>query len=359
MAHPADFPGPFRVASVIARIRSGLRSVVQGLKFSACVVMFAVDYGCCLARDRHTCSPRSYRLLRRLYATSHGRSQAIMAAPFQWRYPLVPLAAPAKLRGQVEQLDAQGYCGVRDPSEAVRGLCQELREHLSRCPAQEVFGEATVLPGGSRQAARLNYRRDAVAACSAAWQLIDALDLPEVAGLYLRCRPLITSVDCWQVVPIHPSPQAEALYSAAAQTFHYDMDWIKFVKFFIHLTDVDGASGPFEYVSGSHRHKHSAYYSDGRFDRLLGDPEVVVSLGPVGSVFAADTAGLHRDGRARGTASRLVLQVEFAVAAFGAKFQYDQALEACSRAIPWSTLPPSLTRDPRLLCLFQGSSGCC
>ena len=341
-------------------LRSVVRPVVQGLKFSACVVTFAVDYCCCMVRDRHTCSPRSYRLLRGLYATSHGRSQAILAAPFQWRYPLALSAPPAQVRAQVAQLDAQGYCSAREPSEAVRGLCQTLREHLSRCPVHQVLGEATVRPGGPRQAARLNYQRDAVAACSAAWQLIDALALPEVAGLYLRCRPLITSVDCWQVVPIDPSPQAEALYSAAAQTYHYDMDWIKFVKFFIHLTDVDdGASGPFEYVPGSHRHKHLAYYSDGRFDQLVGDPEVVVSLGPVGSVFAADTAGLHRDGRARGTASRLVLQVEFAVAAFGAKFQYNQALEACSRVIPWESLPPSFTRDARLLQLFQGVAGCC
>ena len=41
--------------------------------------------------------------------------------------------------------------------------------------------------------------------------------------------------------------------SEAAQMFHFDLDRIKWLKFFIYLTDVKINSGPHVYVSGTHK----------------------------------------------------------------------------------------------------------
>lgn len=131
------------------------------------------------------------------------------------------------------------------------------------------------------------------------------------------------------------------------------MDWIKFIKFFVNLTDVDDSHGPFEFVAGSHRVKNNGYFRDGRFEKFLEPSVLIKATGQQGSVFIADTSGIHRDGRAI-NGYRHVLQVEFAVSSFGAKFQYEKIYRECGISSPWDRLPSDLAQRKRLLALFQG-----
>ena len=41
----------------------------------------------------------------------------------------------------------------------------------------------------------------------------------------------------------------------SAQEFHFDLDSIKWLKFFIYLTDVEANTGPHIYVKGTHNSK--------------------------------------------------------------------------------------------------------
>jgi hypothetical protein len=197
------------------------------------------------------------------------------------------------------------------------------------------------------------HRRE-VAGSIYAWQIISELKMADIADLYLGCDPILTSIDSWFVVPLKEGGESAPIYSAAAQTFHYDMDWVKFIKFFVNLTDVGDCHGPFEFISDSHKAKNKGYYKDGRFESLLDQSALIKATGPTGSVLIADTSGIHRDGRAT-SGFRQVLQVEFAVSSFGAKFQYDSVYRECGQSVPWEILPAEMTRRKRMLRLFRGA----
>lgn len=321
------------------RLKAGFRKGVQ-----ACIhwALFVCDYFLCLVNDRHTATPASYARMRRLYSRTKGKSSRILSIPFQILHPPSKYNLVSDISEISATISRQGYCKL-NPTSDITIAAEILHRRLSLCSVQEVLQGfepgflyhdlEDALKSGEHNAARLAHDRRDVCLMPETWELIRKLNLREIASTYLRCDPILTSVDSWHVVPLRTSSESNALYSAAAQTYHYDMDWIRFLKVFINLTPAPMESGPFEYVAFSHDKKNKEYYRDGRFDRLL-DPtsEVVFASGGVGSCFFADTSGVHRDGRAS-TANRHVLQVEFAVSSFGSKFQYDDIYRHCREAV--------------------------
>jgi hypothetical protein len=69
-----------------------------------------------------------------------------------------------------------------------------------------------------------------------------------VAQSYLRARPIADVMAFWWTTAFNAQPSP-----AAAQYFHFDMDRIKWLKFFIYLTDVGPDAGPHAFIAGSHR----------------------------------------------------------------------------------------------------------
>jgi hypothetical protein len=144
----------------------------------------------------------------------------------------------------------------------------------------------------------------------------------DIAAAYLGCTPIFTQLAAWRSRH-DPEPSADDL-SDAAQLFHYDYDWPAFVKFFIYLTDVGPANGPFTFVVGTHENKR--HWNDGRRDdayiaSTYPDKAWAVT-GQAGDLIVADTVGYHKGERVR-EGERLMLQFEFAVSRIGASFQYD------------------------------------
>jgi hypothetical protein len=192
-----------------------------------------------------------------------------------------------------------------------------------------------------------------VVSSPATWQLIAESGICRIASDYLRCNPIITSVEIWHVAAIAQDSRAARLYSSSAQTYHYDLDWIRFIKFFVSLTNTGTSGGPFEFIPKTHRKKNKTYFNDGRFDQLPTEElDPVIAIDEHGSIFAADTCGIHRDGRALHGFSRHVLQVEFAVSALGAKFQYNDNYRTAAMHLPWNAIPHELKKE-RLLDLYR------
>ena len=116
----------------------------------------------------------------------------------------------------------------------------------------------------------------------------------------------------------------EQLQSRAAQLYHFDMDRLKFVKFFVYLSDVDSDRGPHCYVRGSHLRKPAELLKD---DRLSDDEilkhypasELIELTGKAGTMLAVDTRGLHK-GKPLETGDRLIFQVQFADSLFGQNY---------------------------------------
>ncbi|MBL8669665.1 MAG: class I SAM-dependent methyltransferase [Alphaproteobacteria bacterium] len=140
---------------------------------------------------------------------------------------------------------------------------------------------------------------------------------PAVSDAYLGAASTQSSHGMWWSVP--HSGRHEAL-SGAAQMYHFDKDFIRFLQFFVYLVDVDAGAGPHCFVRGTHRAKTEATWRDGRIsdaDVAATYPGKLVELtGKAGTVLAVDTLAFHK-GKLPTTSSRLVLQVVFANSLFG------------------------------------------
>ncbi len=140
-----------------------------------------------------------------------------------------------------------------------------------------------------------------------------------VAQQYVGARPVLDEINLWWSTAY--SSKADA---SAAQLYHFDMDRIRWLKFFIYLTDITTQSGPHCFVAGSHRTGGiPAHFLDRGYARIPDDevreaypPEDLIEFtGCSGTILAEDTRGLHK-GKPLLEGHRLVL--EFSSSMFGA-----------------------------------------
>ncbi|MGD1862385.1 MAG: phytanoyl-CoA dioxygenase family protein [Leptolyngbyaceae cyanobacterium] len=148
-----------------------------------------------------------------------------------------------------------------------------------------------------------------------------ALDsnLYELASAYLQTAAILDLIAMWWLLPYASTASTEA-----AQLFHFDMDRISFLKFFVYLTDVGPKNGPHTYVRGSHVYKPRHLFQDRRFndfeiEKSYGADKIDAITGSSGTIIAADTSGFHKGGVVD-LDSRLILQVEFASSLFGQNY---------------------------------------
>ncbi|MET3053296.1 phytanoyl-CoA dioxygenase family protein [Pseudomonas alkylphenolica] len=140
--------------------------------------------------------------------------------------------------------------------------------------------------------------------------------LLSVAAKYLGAPPQLMSVNMWWTFPVEASAEDKAKH---AHVFHYDLDDVRFVKFFFYLTDVDEGAGPHVYVKSSNRvikYKNSLFkskrFTDEEVVQAYGKDNVVQVLGAAGACLVEDTITLHK-GVTPTERARLILQFEYSI----------------------------------------------
>jgi hypothetical protein len=186
-------------------------------------------------------------------------------------------------------------------------------------------------------AVRYDIDEHEIMASAAAQRLVADPSVFTLAARYLDTTPVQDLVAMWWSTP------AEQASSAAAQLFHFDLDRFSFVKLFVYLTDVDDDTGPHVFVLGSHRAKprslrHDRRYSDAEVAAVFGSGRTIT--GPRGTVFLADTRGLHKGLELR-HGHRLVFQLQYSTSLFGAPY------ESVVIADPDAALVEAAERRPR------------
>lgn len=144
--------------------------------------------------------------------------------------------------------------------------------------------------------------------------------LLHIAQEYLGTKPIQDMVTMWWSTSFQKKAD-----SKAAQLFHFDMDRLKFIKFFIYLTDVSEKNGPHVYVKGSHRSLPPQLAKDTRFDDHLiesyyGKENIIKITGKKGTIIAADTRGIHK-GLPIIEGHRLIFQLQFSNSLFGQSYE--------------------------------------
>jgi hypothetical protein len=145
-----------------------------------------------------------------------------------------------------------------------------------------------------------------------------------IANDYLGTKPLLDLIVMWwsnSLKNINADEETKKLLkSSSAQMFHFDMDRLKFLKFFIYLTDVTENTGPHVYVKGTNNSIPKYIKQDGRYtDEFITENDgknIVEITGKAGSIIAVDTRGLHK-GKELEEGERLIFQLEFTNSFFG------------------------------------------
>lgn len=138
-----------------------------------------------------------------------------------------------------------------------------------------------------------------------------------VAQEYLGNAPMLDLVAMWWST----ANCKNADLSKSAQLYHFDMDRIRFLKFFIYLSDVDTNNGPHCYIQCSNRVKAPGVRRDGRIldeelHRHYPEDAFKEITGPIGTILAVDTSGFHK-GKPLESGERLIFQMEFSTSMFG------------------------------------------
>ena len=145
-----------------------------------------------------------------------------------------------------------------------------------------------------------------------------------IASEYFKSRPVFSSVSQWWSFP-HSTKGDTA---TSAQEYHFDMDRIKWLKFFIYLTDVTPENGAHYFVRGTHRtgsqpealrRKDYRRIADAEIAQHFPAEDIVQMSGQKGAMFVEDTRGYHK-GNPLKQGHRLLIDVEYADSLFGTSY---------------------------------------
>ena len=281
-----------------------------------------------------TTPDEAYSSMRRLYRKTNGRFNDAMGSickaihrkrPFDLSQSIFSNADDAEVKTAANSLRDDGFY-VFDrklPEE----YCKKLLDYSLTQPGVSVAAQ----PGDSNstnpifdrenpQAIRHQFQADNLFKDETVQKLATDPYFFAIAQEYLGFNPVFDVLAMWWSAPTRD----HQLQSRAAQLYHFDMDRLKFVKFFIYLTDVDADNGPHCYIRGSHKRKPAALLKDAR----LSDEEILEHYsasnmleltGKTGTILAVDTRGLHK-GKPLVTRDRLIFQIQFADSLFGQNY---------------------------------------
>jgi len=152
-------------------------------------------------------------------------------------------------------------------------------------------------------------------------KLLADLSLLAIAQGYLACKPKSDVLGMWWHTAFSKVENAES-----ATMYHFDMDRVKWLKFFFYLTDTTRDNGAHQFIEGSHNGNIPRKFLKRGYARLkatevleyYGEESEITYEAPRGTIIAEDTSGLHR-GNPVQKDDRLLFQIQFSDSLFGAE----------------------------------------
>jgi hypothetical protein len=310
-----------------SRIRDALSVVTASLRLSAGLLAYSFS--------RRT-PAFAYQSLIRLFTLTSGRSNDLLAKAIgllRRRYPIDGFDGVLGFRNRAE-LDRVAM-QIRERGHYVfdRQLPAELCERLYRFAlAERCRPRATDSQAVASDVVAAMYPRATPAAIIYDFSpddLINNVDVQVLMGdrsicalaeAYLGAKPVLDTVNMWWTTAYSSRPDA-----TAAQLYHFDMDHVRWLKFFIYLTDMSPQTGPHCFVAGTHRSGAIPHRFLSQGYARLSDVEIAANfpagdimefMGMRGTIIAEDTRGLHK-GKPVLRDDRLMFELEFSNSLFG------------------------------------------
>ena len=273
-------------------------------------------------------SGKGYKAFRKIFVLTHGRSNDELSEQIAekiGKYDNIPQSGILKNSGEaaLEQFRKDGYY-VFDACLDEDALA-EIYEYAAKTPvsyldtktnAQDYSSEKVIFDSANPISPRYQFSNSEILQCKPLQKLIFDFSLLKFAQEYLGCKPILDLVAFWWSAPFNGIGK-----NGAAQMYHFDLDRIKFIKFFFYITDVDTDTGPHCYVKGSHTDLPKEVNRDGRFEdkeieSIYGKENLIEITGKKGSIIAVDTRGFHK-GKELLKGKRLLFQIQFSNSLFG------------------------------------------
>jgi len=174
---------------------------------------------------------------------------------------------------------------------------------------------------GNPQSVRFDYSASDLVSHEIVQKLISDESIFDFAQRYLGAAPILDLVAMWWHTTF-----SDLADKQAAQWFHFDMERVKWIKFFFYITDVDENSGPHTFVPKTHskfgipsrlRRRGYVRLADSEVEEYFPVTEWKEFVGKRGTLIVEDTRGLHK-GKHCKSGDRLLFQLEFTTSKFGA-----------------------------------------
>lgn len=305
-----------------------MNHLLKGARFLKHFLRFSFGYS--VYKLKGITPKHAYVSMRELFCMSNGKFNNVVAqleTSFRSKYRFKQVHGILGTLGEHEleeinsQIVSKGYYIFPDklPEDMIQNLLQFSRITPS-VPRIDNNKEAVNYDGENPLSSIYDFKKQDLFEDKTIQTLLVDESVFAVAQKYLGPRPFLDLTALWWSTANYKSVDL----SKAAQLYHFDLDRIKFLKFFIYLTDVDALNGPHCYIEGSHKNKPTALRRDGRFlDEELSKyypPELFKEIKEkAGTIIAVDTSGFHK-GKPLVKGERLLFQMEFATSMFGQNY---------------------------------------
>ena len=145
---------------------------------------------------------------------------------------------------------------------------------------------------------------------------------------YFNSNAYLSNLDMWWT-PVREKTNINIeIANRSAQYFHFDLDRIKWLKFFVYLTDTFIEDGPHEYIKGTHGYKNKNQnilnkgyqrIKEDELYKIYETSRITKLIGKKGTIFIGDTSCFHR-GFPPVRNDRLLLVLEYSNSMFGGSY---------------------------------------
>jgi len=357
-----------RRGPIIELLKSLKRIIRRGIGMVKRIILAGLDgtrivYGS-IAYNRTGETPSyAYQSMIRLFCLTGGRSNDFLSRCLRLVRPPYSIDTPTGVltaHGQdeystgLERLRQKGYYVF--PFTLADETCDELMRIglTEKCTIAGREGEQ-IFDRNSPCAVKYTIPSTTLINNPTVQKLISDASIMAFAQAYLGSQPVLDYVNMWWITNINKTPD-----SNAAQLYHFDMDKIKWLKFFFYITDVAPENGPHCFVQRSHRtgmipaallKRGYTRIADEDARKHFSDDDFIEITGRRGTILAEDTRGLHK-GLLLERGDRLMFELEFSNSLFGSIQSRPVLLKSHVPA-----LDQMLSRYPRLYSHFDNRIG--
>jgi hypothetical protein len=334
--------------SLLSNSKASLRSSIHALKAKSTItdsisvrVHYLIEwgkllYGSAVHAIRGETPKFAHEALVNLFVMGHGKVNDRLAKIVAWMHPPFRLPPTIGVLGHLNETDlagiqqslkVDGYVVFENCLSAE--FCESIVRQSLAFDCILMGDEAASKPEKERK----KYHRKVPLAAKYLVDGDDATDIAEIQQLvcdssliaiaqnYLGSKPIFTGISLWWSPAVKDTPDGDA-----AQEFHWDMERIRWIRFFIYLTDVEADSGPHCFIKGTHitgaipKKLLSVGYQrikDEQIIEFYGRDRYREFVGPRGTIVAEDSRGFHK-GKMPLKGDRLLLAFELSNTTFGA-----------------------------------------